>query len=165
MDKKMIKDILEYVIIILVVILIRTFLVTPALVHGASMEPTLSGNDVLILSKMSHKINNFKRFDIIVFKYNGENLIKRVIAFPNETVEYKDNILYINGEKVDFDFEFQKTNDFTYHVPENAIFVLGDNRGDSKDSRYFGAVKEENIIGKITFRLFPLKNFGKIKFE
>ena len=166
MDKnKKINDILEYILIILVVIIIRTFLVTPALVHGASMEPTLFDNEILILNKVSHKIKDFKRFDIIVFKYNGENLIKRVIAFPNEKVEYKDNKLYINGEEIKTNFVFEKTKDFSYQVNENSIFVLGDNRNDSKDSRFFGSVKEENIIGKITFRLFPLKKAGTIKFE
>ena len=120
-DKK--NDILEYVLVILVVIIVRTFLVTPALVHGASMEPTLYDNEVLILNKFSHNIKDFKRFDIIVFKYNGENLIKRVIAFPNEKLEYKDNKLYINGEEIEFDFEFELVFDVFFVFGGSEPFV------------------------------------------
>jgi signal peptidase I len=164
MNKKIV-DILEYVIIIALVIIIRTFVVTPALVNGASMEPSLYNNEVLILNKLKSNIKDFNRFDIIVFKYNGENLIKRVIAFPGEKIEYKNNKLYINDEEIITKENFEKTEDFSFEVPENSVFVLGDNRDDSKDSRYFGSVNEENIIGKISFRLFPVSKFGSIKFE
>jgi signal peptidase I len=132
----------------------------PVLVHGESMSPTLSDNDFLIINKMDH---SYERFDIVVFKYNKDLLIKRVIGLPGETVEYKDNELYINSKKLDVPFEFEYTKDFKYEVPESEYFVLGDNRDNSKDSRYFGSIKLKAIKGKVKIILFPFKRIGKVR--
>ncbi len=162
MNKKL-KEIIPYIIIVVVVILIRTFLVTPARVDGESMENTLYNGEIVLLNKIDLKTEGLNRFDIVVFKYNKDLLIKRVIGLPGETVEYKDNELYINSKKLDVPFEFEYTKDFKYEVPESEYFVLGDNRDNSKDSRYFGSIKLKAIKGKVKIILFPFKRIGKVR--
>ena len=162
MNKK-IKEIIPYIVIIICVVLIRTFIITPARVDGESMENTLYNGEIVLLNKIDLKLNGLKRFDIVVFNYNKDLLIKRVIGLPGETVEYLDNELYIDYKKVDVPFEFEETNNFKYEVPNNEYFVLGDNRDNSKDSRYFGSIKIEKIKGKVSFILFPFKRIGKVE--
>lgn len=108
---KILKELMPYLIIITVVIFIRTFIATPVRVDGSSMVPKLKNNDILILNKLSR---NYKRFDIVVVKSHNTKLVKRIIGLPGESIEYKDNVLYINGKKVkdvtpevteDFDLE------------------------------------------------------------
>ena len=84
---RFIKEVLPYIVILLVVILIRTYIITPVIVNGESMSPTLKNNELLLLKKYDKKI---ERFDIVVFKYNDSRLIKRVIGLPGDKVEYKD---------------------------------------------------------------------------
>ena len=164
--KKIFKELLPYIIIVVVVVLIRTFIVTPVQVVGTSMVPTLSDKQILVLKKYDKE---FDRFDIIVFNYNDSTLIKRVIGLPGEHVEYKDNKLYINGKKVEEDFIDDTTNDFDLSeldykiIPEGYYFVMGDNRNNSTDSRFIGLIKEDQIKGSSTFSLFPFKTFGKIE--
>ena len=88
--KKIIKDVYPYVIVVLVVVLIRTFIITPAIVDGDSMEPTLNDNNIIILNKLDYRLNDIKRFDIVVVNWNGEKIVKRVIGLPGEHVEYKN---------------------------------------------------------------------------
>lgn len=159
------KDILDYVIIIVVVILIRTFLVTPAIVDGSSMDYTLEDGQLVFVNKLVYRLNDIERFDIVVLKNNVDNdkIIKRVIGLPNETIEYKNNVLYINGKKTDVDFDYAKTDDFEMKTGDGEYLVLGDNRGVSKDSRMIGNFTKKEIIGRVRFRLFPFKKFGKIE--
>ena len=160
--KKFIKEYIPYFIIIIIVVLIRTFLITPARVSGSSMDDTLVNKNIVIVNKIYLKTNKIKRYDIVVVKYDNEYLIKRVIGLPNEQVEYYNNKLYINDvEKTKMKFE--KTEDFQYETKKDEYFVMGDNRDISKDSRYFGAVKKENITGMVNFIIFPFNKFGKIK--
>ena len=167
--KNIIKEAIPYIAIIIIVILIRSFIITPVQVDGKSMVPTLENNEVLLLKKYDH---SFNRFDIIVFDYNGNRLIKRVVGLPGEYVEYKDNKLYINGVYIKENF---KTNSETYDfkledielkkVPENAYFVMGDNRGNSTDSRMIGPISKDLIRGSTNFSIFPFKTLGKINKE
>ena len=166
-EKNIFKELLPYVIIIIVVVLIRTFIVTPVKVDGTSMVPTLKDKEILMLKKYDH---SFERFDIVVFDYNGRRLIKRVIGLPGEYVEYRDGILYIDGEKVEESFHTNtKTKDFKLEdinlneVPENTYFVMGDNRGNSTDSRIIGVVSKSQIKGSTNFSIFPFKTFGTIE--
>ena len=156
---KIIKELIPYVVIILLVILIRTFIVTPVTVSGDSMDPTLKDKEVLILNKFD---KSYKRFDVVVIKYGKERIIKRVIGLPNETIEYKDNVLYINGEIVSSNIKFRDTEDFKATTGSNEYFVLGDNRPLSKDSRMIGNFKKEDFVGKVKFRIWPFDKFGTI---
>ena len=164
--KKIIKEIYPYIVIIIVVVLFRTFIATPVRVDGGSMDSTLKDGDILILNKLN---NSYERFDVVVIDKDGTKLIKRIIGLPGENIEYEDNDLYINEELLK-DIETSRTADFTLkelynieEIPEGYYFVMGDNRGNSVDSRDYrvGLVKESEIEGTTTIRLFPFNKIGK----
>ena len=156
---KFIKELIPYVVIVVVVVFFRTYIATPVRVDGDSMNPTLKNGQILILNKMDKE---FDRMDIVVFDYKGERLIKRVIGLPGEKVEIKDNKLYINGEEVNDYSDNVKTKDYKLNVTilEGYYFVLGDNRSNSADSRIIGLISNEEIKGSVLFRLIPLTKIG-----
>ena len=159
---KVIKELIPYIIIIIVVVLIRTFIITPVKVDGDSMKETLNDNDILLL----YKLGSIKRFDIVVLDeaYDNEKIIKRVIGMPGETVSIKNDKIYINGKIIDNSFAYGTTSDVDkIELGEDEYFILGDNRLISKDSRYFGPVTNGEIIGKVVFRLFPFNKIGTVK--
>lgn len=167
--KELIKKIYPYIIVVIVVILIRSFIVTPAVVDGQSMEDTLYNNNVVILNKLDYKLNDIKRFDVVVLKYNGEKLIKRVIGLPGEHVEYKDGNLYIDGFLTEDSYGKTGTDDFKLetlgylNIPGDMYFVVGDNRSNSADSRILGLIKKDDILGSVSYRIFPLTEIGRVK--
>ena len=101
MMKDKIKEIVPYVIILIVVILLKQYVFTTVKVNGSSMYPTLHDKDVMVLDKLSYRFSDIERFDIVVVDIETTKLIKRVIGLPNETIEYKDNVLYINGKVIE----------------------------------------------------------------
>ena len=147
-----VKTIISYIILILAVVLIRTFLFTPIKVNGMSMTPTLNHKDTMILNKIGMKINDIKRFQIVVIKTSDSYLIKRVIGLPGETIEYKDEKLYINGKKIKDPYYKNNTLDFDkVKIGKNEYFVMGDNRSNSIDSRIIGNIPEKDILGTTKF--------------
>lgn len=143
------------------VVLIRTFIATPVRVDGDSMNKTFKNGDILIL----YKLSKIKRFDVIVLheEKDNEKIIKRVIGMPGDTVAIKDGEIYINDEKIDDEYAYGMTSDYDrITLKSDEYFILGDNRLISKDSRYFGSIKEKEIKGKVVFRIFPFSKFGKI---
>ncbi len=160
---KYIKEIIIYASIIVTVILLRTFIITPVTVDGQSMEPTLHDNNVLLLEKYN---KNYKRLDVVVIDLNGEKLIKRIIGLPGEYIAYKDNILFVNNIQTEDVGNIPKTSDFELSdfgydvIPEDYYFVLGDNRINSSDSRVFGLIHKDDIIGTTSFRIFPISELG-----
>ena len=164
--KEKFKTLLPYIIIIVVVLFIKAFIVTPIKVNGESMYPTLEEGDIMILNKTAYYFNKPKRFDIVVVDMPDEYLIKRVIGLPGEQIEYKDNILYVDGKKVKEDFEHGKTDDFNIKelgsdtVPSGYYLVLGDNRGNSLDSRELGFMKEEQLLGRTNLIILPFDRIG-----
>lgn len=158
---KILKSLLPYVIIVIVVVIIRSFVVTPIRVVGPSMDDTLKDGDILLLKKYDKSYN---RYDIVVINYENERIIKRVIGLPGEEIECKNGKIYINGEIID-DIHIKDVNyDFTKEkIKEGYYFVLGDNRKVSNDSRYFGPVSKDKILGTVDIRLFPFNKIGKIK--
>ena len=163
---KFIKAVVPYILIIGTVLLIRTFVITPISVQGTSMFPTLDNRQILILKKFDR---SFDRFDIVVFNYKGDRLIKRVIGLPGEHVEYKDSKLYINGEIVEEKMIKINTSDFKLEnigysvIPDGYYFVVGDNRSVSKDSRIIGLVPKKDILGTTDLSIFPITKIGFIK--
>ena len=152
------NDIISYVIIILVVVLIRTFIATPIKVNGDSMNNTLKDGYLMILKKFDKKI---ERFDIVVVKYKSDKIIKRVIGMPGEDVKYEDGKLYINDEEIKNEYN-NNTKDFKYYCGKDEYFVMGDNRGNSLDSRIIGCVKRSDIMGSTDFIIFPFNKFGHV---
>lgn len=132
------------------------------------MVPTLLDGDIMILDKIGCRINGLKRFDIVVIKYNNEKIIKRVIGLPGDYIEYKDNILYVNGKIIKEEYKRDITNNFSLKdlgyekIPENKYLVLGDNRGISKDSRIIGLIDKEDIEGYTGIIVLPFKRIGNV---
>lgn len=166
--KKIIKELYPYVIIVVCVVLFRTFIATPVRVDGDSMRESLHNGDILILNKLD---NNYKRFDVVVVNYNKSKLVKRIIGLPGENIEYKNNKLYINNKEIE-DVETIRTLDFSLEelyaineIPKDHYFVMGDNRGNSLDSRDYrvGLIKKEDIVGVTIFRLYPFNKIGVVK--
>lgn len=159
--KRIIKELIPYIIIVVVVVLIRSFIATPVRVDGDSMNKTFKNGDILIL----YKLSKIKRFDVIVLheEKDNEKIIKRVIGMPGDTVAIKDGEIYINDEKIDDEYAYGMTSDYDrITLKSDEYFILGDNRLISKDSRYFGPIKEKEIKGKVVFRIFPFSKFGNI---
>lgn len=159
---KIIKEIIPYIVIVLVVVLIRTFIITPVRVDGDSMKNTLKNGDILLL----YKLGSINRLDIIVLdeEKDNEKIIKRVIGLPGETVAIKKGKIYINDKVIDDKYAYGETSDYDkVTLEDDEYFILGDNRLISKDSRYFGPIKENEIKGKIVFRLFPFTKIGTMQ--
>lgn len=159
---KVIKEVIPYIVIVVVVVLIRTFIITPVRVDGDSMKNTLKNGDILLL----YKLSSIDRFDIIVLdeEKDNEKIIKRVIGLPGETVAIKNGKIYINDKVIDDEYAYGETSDYNkVTLKDDEYFILGDNRLISKDSRYFGPIKDNEIKGKIVFRLFPFTKIGTVQ--
>ncbi len=161
--KKILKEYLPYVVILVLVLIIKYNVVAPIRVNGRSMNNTLKDGDIMILNIIGYKTSNLKRFDIVVVDNGKDYLIKRVIGLPGEEVEYIDNKLYINGKLVKDKYGNGNTSNFKVKVKNNSYFVLGDNREDSLDSRYYGSFNKKKILGKTNFTVFPFNRFGNKK--
>ena len=164
-----------------IAVIIRYFLFTPIVVDGDSMMPTLEDGDRMIVNKIGYRIGDPKRFDIVVFHApEGKDYIKRVIGLPGDYIEYKDDQLYINGKPYDEPYldqykseltEGTLTQDFTLQdvdptlevIPEGYVFVMGDNRRYSKDSRHIGIVSEDKIIGSTSIVFWPFDEIKIVK--
>lgn len=158
---KIIKELIPYVIIVVVVVLLRTFIITPVRVEGASMDKTLKDGQILLLYKLAH----INRYDIVVVdeKELDEVIIKRVYGMPGDTIEINHSKIYINDKEIDDKYGFGKTTDYDkITLGDDEYFVLGDNREVSKDSRYFGVVKKDEVKGQTIFRLWPFTKLGKV---
>ncbi|USK92139.1 signal peptidase I [Rossellomorea marisflavi] len=159
-------------IAIILVVIARSFLITPIVVEGASMNTTLQDKDRMIVTK----IGDPKRFDIVVFHAKEQqDYIKRVIGLPGDTIEFKNDTLYVNGKAYDEpyldDQKMARAGDLTEPfkledtavgqktVPEGTVFVMGDNRQNSEDSRMIGAIPMDQIVGKTNLIYYPFKDF------
>ena len=160
---KLFKEILPYLIIIVIVVIIRTFIITPVRVNGDSMKPILVDKEIVLLKKYD---KNYKRFDIVVFNDKRGHLIKRIVGLPGETLYYSNNKLFVNGKYIKEDFLGPNEETYDYEleevIPEGYYFVMGDNRDNSTDSRIIGLVSEEDILGTTSFVLYPFNRFGNI---
>ncbi|WP_346913827.1 signal peptidase I [Clostridium sp.] len=154
--KSKFKEYFQYGLIIMLVVSIKVFIIDVVSVQGCSMYPTLNEqHDKVILEKYKQFTDDYDRGDIVVIKMDDRNIIKRIIGLPNETIEIKNGYVYINGELLKeeyLDKDIRTYPDMKVIVPEGHIFVLGDNRENSKDSRHIGVVKIEDVLGKAIYR-------------
>jgi len=162
------KEILQTALISLGIFLfVYVFLVQPHRVQGVSMEPTFENGELLLTEKISYKLSRPQRGDVIVFEAPVErkaDFIKRIIGLPGEHVEIKDGNIYIDELKIDepyINVPTLGTIDVTLGGDE--LFVLGDNRGASSDSRSFGSIKKKTLKGKVWLVYWPI--FKKATFE
>ena len=164
---------------IVLAVVVKVFLLQAFYIPSLSMYPTLHEGDRVLVNKLSYKLHDVNRGDIVVFERpasetssNIPDLIKRVIALPGESVTFVDGSVYVDGRKIDESYlptgtvttganaPFKCTTESPCVVPAGDVWVMGDNRGDSKDSRYFGPIPESSIVGRAFVRVWPLGRFG-----
>ncbi len=173
--KEVVSWIKSFVIVGVIVLIVRSFVLSPYEVEGASMEPTLHNHEKVIVNKTTSITDHFNRGDVVIIEL--DNLyVKRVIGFPGDVIEVKDDTLYINGKVVEepYLYPFKEnahekgiklTGDFgPLEVPEDNYFVMGDNRLRSMDSRNgLGFIPKESIIGTSELVIYPFNEFRKVK--
>lgn len=170
-----VMDILETIVFVgSLFIVVYLFVAQPNQVKGASMDPTFGSGDYIFTSKVTYKMRSFHRGDVIVFKspHNPDiEYIKRIIGVPGDVVMVKDSEVYVNGRQLNEPYISAKTNlwegGFSKNgegtkIAEGMLFVMGDNRPRSSDSREFGPVTEESVIGQVFYRYFPPSKAGVI---
>ena len=159
---------------LLVALIIRATLFQAFWIPTGSMEPTLQEGDRVLVNKLSYRLHDVNRGDIVVFarpdegtpvaaEDNVRDLIKRVVGLPGETIEARDGVVYIDGQRLEEPYlpDATVTNDLPpTSVPEGHVFVMGDNRGNSHDSRAFGPIDDDTIVGRAFVRIYPLDDIG-----
>lgn len=165
-------EITKIVLIALIIVLpIRYFLFQPFFVDGQSMDPNFEDGDYLIVDELSYRLRDPARGEVIVFNYPqdpSQRYIKRIIGLPGETIEITNGKIYItNTERIELDESEYLSSIFTtgainINLGEKEYFVLGDNRAASSDSRRWGTLPRENIIGQAFFRAWPFDSLSKI---
>lgn len=171
-----VMDILETVVFIgSLFIVVYLFILAPNQVKGASMEPTFDSGDYILTSKITYKFRAPQRGDVVVFKSPKNpdiDYIKRIIGLPNDRIMVQGGNVFVNNVLISEPYIAATTNlwdggfvkdGVPVIVPEGYMFVMGDNRPRSSDSREFGNVREEDIIGYVFFRYFPSNKAGLIK--
>jgi signal peptidase I len=161
------STIFTLVVVAAIAILVATIWLPVLQIYGASMSPTLQNGDIVV----SVKTTDFQTGDMLAFYYNNKILVKRVIAGPIDWVDIDaDGITYVNGEALNepyvVDQSYGDTNiELPYQVPDGKLFVMGDHRSTSVDSRNtaVGCVGQEQIVGKIVFRVWPLSDIGLLQ--
>lgn len=170
-----VMDILETVVFVgSLFIVVYLFVAQPNQVKGASMDPTFGTGDYIFTSKVTYKMRSYHRGDVVVFKspHNPDiEYIKRVIGVPGDVVMVKDNEVFVNGRQLTENYIAAKTNlwEGGYSkngvgttVAEDYLFVMGDNRPRSSDSREFGPITQASVIGQVFYRYFPPSKVGAI---
>ena len=171
------------VVAIVVAVLLRTFVVATYSIPSGSMEPTLQIGDRIVVDKLSYKLHGVDRSDIVVFSTPPNedcagprvaDLVKRVIGLPGERISLADGRVYIDGRLLPEPWlpEAVQTDTYpgpsdasyalhhAYVIPQGDVYVMGDNRAESCDSRYWGPVPESTIVGKVDLRIWPLGRFA-----
>jgi signal peptidase I len=149
------------VAVVLVLVVASRFVAEPLRVTSVSMEPTLRAGDQLLVDKVFYRFASPRRNDLIIFPQpgNGQLVVKRIVGLPGDAVALEDGVLTVNGHPRHEPYVDQRTVDSVYFgpetVPDDKVFVMGDNRGDSIDSRSYGPVEVEAIVGRVLWRIWP----------
>jgi len=168
-----VREILTFIVLaVIIVVPIRYFVAQPFVVEGESMHPTFESGDYLIVDELSYRLGDPKRGDVVVFRYPGDPsvfYIKRIIGLPGETVHINRGITSISrldGSTIILDESYVVAEDATYSLDtalgSDQFFVMGDNRPRSSDSRVWGPLPKEDMIGRAYIRLLPLKEVGML---
>ncbi len=172
--REFLGDLAFFLIVVAVLVLINSTVLINARIPSGSMENTLMTGDRVIGNRLAYKNKSPERFDIIIFKYpddESQYFVKRIIGMPGETVEVKSGKVYINGSSTPLPDSFTKETplgDFgPYTVPEGHYFMMGDNRNDSLDSRYWTNtfLSEDKITAKVVYIYFPFSNVKGIEYK
>lgn len=163
------KELVETLIWALVLALVlRTFVVQAFWIPSGSMIPTLMPGDRVLVAKFWYHFTEPKRGQVVVFKYPMDptrDFVKRLIALPGETIEIKNGVVYINDSPLEE--PYVKNRDFLsmekVTVPRGQYFMMGDNRPNSQDSRFWGFVPKNYLLGPAFFRYWPLSRIGVLK--
>lgn len=163
-DKKIIKHIVEIisasVLAVFIAGFIRIFFFDTYIISNKSMEPTFYEGDEILLIKKNFLFNRIKNFDIIVFRRGENNLVKRVIGHEGDRIEIANGELYLNNNLIEYEFyNFSEEDNLNYIIEKNQYFVLGDNISVSEDSRKFGLIHEDDIIGQVILIFSPKDRF------
>jgi len=155
------------IIAAVIVVPIRYYLFQPFFVRGQSMDPNFENGDYLIIDEISYRFKWPERGEVIVFEYpydNSQRFIKRIIGLPGETIEINNGKIIIDGLEILNESGYLEglitEGNIRVKLSENEYFVLGDNRQFSFDSRRFGPILRENIIGKVVFRAWPFASLS-----
>jgi signal peptidase I len=157
------------VLALVIALLIKTFLFQAFFIPSESMVPTLRVHDRVLVNKLSYKLHPVHRGDIVVFKAPEgsdpgiDDLVKRVIGLPGETVSAKDGHVFIDNKELPETYLPKGTITTPFsavELPPDHYWVMGDNRGNSKDSRVFGPITKKNIVGRVFFRIWPFSRLG-----
>jgi signal peptidase I len=153
---------------VVIAVLINLFLAQATRVYGHSMEPNLHTDQRLVVEKVSYRLHEPHRGDVVVLRLperGPELLIKRVVALPGETIEIQGGAVHIDGDPLQESYLARQTNGAygPLTVPEGHVFVMGDNRGASNDSRAFGPVPLDRVVGRAWLSYWPLEVLGLIE--
>ncbi len=168
-----VMDILETIVFVgSLFIVVYLFIMQPNQIRGASMEPSFNSGDYIFTSKVTYKFRALERGDVIVFRSPRNpdiEFIKRIIGLPGDKVLFRDGEVYVNGQQLKENYIADKTSlweggyakeDEAIVVPSDSLFVLGDNRPRSSDSREFGPIAQTSIIGQVFYRYYPANKIG-----
>ena len=163
------RELIETIVLSLIIFLVIRMVVQNFRIESHSMEPNFYEGQFILVNKLAYRFGDPQRGDVIVFKNPNnidEDYIKRVIGLPGDTVEIRDQDLIINGNVQLEPYPLNAISPNTYFgpivVPPDSLFVMGDNRPNSRDSRSFGPLSEDLVIGKTWVRVFPFSEFGPI---
>lgn len=159
-------EIIETVLIAVVLYVTVNALIPRILVDGKSMEPSLQHNDRVIVHRLAYHLGDVERGDVVVFKReDGQDYIKRVIGLPGDTIQIYMGYVYLNGEGIAEPYIMSPVigDKPTEIIPPGMVFVMGDNRNDSSDSRVWGPVSMNDLTGKAVLVYWPPANFGAVK--
>lgn len=166
--RRVLLEILETIVLALVLFTAINFLTARIRVDGSSMEPNFHDGDYVIVNRMAYRFGDIQRGDVIVFPYplhKEDDYIKRVIGLPGDHVAIYGGVVYVNGEALSEPYIMEKpvADLAEVVVPEGYVYVMGDNRNASSDSRAWGPLEIKDIIGQAVFRYWPFATIGLVE--